>query len=141
MKLDQVDPVGLQALQAALDALEQGIRPPILGIRSFGVPALCEEVKLIAPRPHRLADQFFTLQVALGCVDDVESGVECVAEQPGHRVDRGFLESDLGSAETQRAHIHVGLAESSLFHRSSPQKKETESTETRLRQVYAEMIQ
>ena len=52
MKLDQVDPVGLQTLQAAADALEQGIGPPILGIRSFGVPALREEVKFIPPRRH-----------------------------------------------------------------------------------------
>ena len=56
--------------------LEQGFRPPVLGVGFYRVSALGEQVKLLAPPHHGPADQFFALKVALGCVDDVQAGVE-----------------------------------------------------------------
>ena len=48
MKLNQVDAVGAQPLEAAADALEQRVGPPVLGVGPFGVPALGEQEELAA---------------------------------------------------------------------------------------------
>ena len=90
MELDQVDAVGLQPLEAAPDALEQRIGPPVFLVRPFGVTAFGEEVELLPPRRQGLADQLFALKVAFGRVDDVEAGVEGIAQQACHGVDRAF---------------------------------------------------
>ena len=110
MEMDQIDPIGLQPLQAALDALEQRLGPPVGHARLFGMPALGEQMKFVAPPRHGLADQLLAVHVALGRVDHVQAGVERVAEQPGDDLGRRLLEADLRAAEAEHADLHVGLA-------------------------------
>ncbi len=129
MKLDQVDAVGLEPLEAAPDALEQGIGPPVFLVRPFGVTAFGEEAELLPPRGESLADQLFALKIAFGRVDDVEPGVQGIAEEACHGVDLKLLETDLSPAEAERAHLHVRLAEPSRFHLSDPWKEKRVSCE------------
>ena len=130
MKLYQVDAVGLQSREAASDALEQRIGPPILGVRAFRVAALREEIELAAARCHGLSDQFFALKVAFRRIDEVQPGVERIAQDACHGVDGCLLKTDFGSAETKRADFHIRFAELSLFHLSSPWMEKTESPES-----------
>ena len=83
---------------------------------AFGVAAFGEQVEVVAPPATALPISSSLFDVALGRVDHVEAGVEGVAEQPGDGLRRRPLEADLGPAEAEDADVHVGLAQSALFH-------------------------
>ena len=65
-----------QPTEAALDGVKQRLGPPVLLARALGMAALGEEIKVLPPAGDGLADQFLTLQIALGRVDDVQAGIE-----------------------------------------------------------------
>src|SRR5262249_11547660 len=115
VELDQVEMIGAEALQTALDALEERLRPPV-GAPAGAVAALSEEVDSTPTAAHRLPDQDLAVVVALGGVDDVQAGIERAAQEARHRGARRVLIADLGAAEAEHAHDHVGVAESSPLH-------------------------
>src|SRR4051794_21539538 len=78
--------------------------------------ALGEQVELVAPPLDRPADQLLAAEVALGGVDDVQPGVERLAEQAGDGLGLGPLEADLGAAEAEHADPHVRPAELPHLH-------------------------
>ena len=116
MQLDQIEHVRAEPPEAPLDAREQRGRPPVGVSVAPSVPALGEEIELPAPAADRFADELLAVLVAFGGVDHVEAGVQRAAEQPCHRAAAHSLIADLGAAETQHAHLHVGIAEPSPFH-------------------------
>jgi hypothetical protein len=116
MQLDQVEMIGAQSLQAALDAGQQRCGPPIFDFRVFGMPALGEQVVFLAPAGRRLTDQFLALKVALCGIDDVESGIQSAIQQLGNCLHRCFLKTDLSPAKAQHAYPHVRLAQLPHFH-------------------------
>ncbi len=80
--------------------------------------ALGKEVALAAVTLNSVADEFFAIHVALGCVDDVETEIEGGVKHLFDRDSGDSLVPDLRSPEAQDAHLHVGLAKLSPFHAS-----------------------
>src|SRR5262249_17353875 len=115
VELDQVEMIGAEALQTALDALEERLRPPV-GAPAVAVAALGEEVEITPTAAHRLPDQDLAVVVALGGVDDGQAGIERAGKEASHGSARCVLITNLGAAETENAHDHVGVAESSPLH-------------------------
>jgi hypothetical protein len=76
MEMDQVDPLGLQPQQAADDAVEQRLLPPVSDARVLRMAALRKQKITVPPIADRLPDQFFAGQIALGRVDHVQPGIE-----------------------------------------------------------------
>src|SRR5262249_37723901 len=118
VELDQVEVVGAESFQAALDAREDGGRPPPRAgaAPAVGVATLGEQVHVITSAPKRPADQLLARVVALRRVDHVEAGVDGAAEQSRDGTRAHALIADLRSAEPQRTDNHVGLAELAPFH-------------------------
>src|SRR5436853_1393902 len=123
VELDQVDVVGPEAAQTPLDALDQRARPPVRAPVLRGMTALREEVVLRAPPADGPADQGFAPRVALGRVDGVQPRIEGAPEQPADPRRRDACVADLGSAEAEHAHLHVGLTESPSLHGSAPRAR------------------
>jgi len=118
VQLHEVEPIGLKALQAALDTLEdRRLRPVRAAFHSVRMAALGEQVKIAAPFAHRLADQFLAIVITFGGVDDVQPSVERAVQQFGHRLRGRALIADLRSAESDDGNLHVSLSEPPLFHR------------------------
>ncbi len=80
--------------------------------------ALGKEVALAAATINSVADEFFAIHVALGCIDDVETEIEGGVKHLFDRDSGDSLVPDLRSPEAQDAHLHVGLAELPPFHAS-----------------------
>src|SRR5206468_8845017 len=116
VKLDEVDVVGREAAQAALDAGQEGRAPPVGARPTAGVPALREQRDLPPAGPERLADQALAVVVALRRVEHVQPGVEGAPEQPRDRARAHALVADLGAAEAEHARHDVGPAELSPLH-------------------------
>src|SRR5439155_9783710 len=85
VELDEIDVIGGQALEAALDAGEQRGRAPVGAARAAAVTALGEQVVLAPAIADGAADQDLAVLVALRRVDHVEAGVEGAAQQAPHR--------------------------------------------------------
>ena len=95
MELDQVEVVGREPLQAALDAFVERLRAPVRACPATAVPAFGEEIELTPARGDGFADQLLAVLVAFRGVDDVEPGIQCAAEQLRHRPHVHFLIADL----------------------------------------------
>src|SRR4029453_8037170 len=95
VQLDQVEAIGAQALEAALDAAEQGLGSPVAAAPAAPVPALGEEEELVPASADGLADQLFAVLVALRRVDDVQAGVERAAEEALDRAEARALVAHL----------------------------------------------
>ncbi len=80
--------------------------------------ALGKEVALAAATLNGVADEFFAIHVALGCIDDVETEVEGGVKHLFDGDSGDSLVPDLRSPEAQDAHLHFGLAKLSPFHAS-----------------------
>src|SRR5580704_12656222 len=80
------------------------------------MPALREQIKLIAAACDGIADQFLAVHVAFGRVDQIQPGVERVAEQASYGFRRGSLETNLRAAEAQHADVHIRFAILPFFH-------------------------
>jgi len=98
VQLHQIDVIGAQPFETALDAHQQRCRPPIANAGIVGMPAFGEQVKVLAPASHGLSDQFLALEITLGGVDDIESGVEGAVKQVGDCLRCRLLEADLSAA-------------------------------------------
>ena len=121
VQLHEVERVGAQALEAALDGLEDRPRPPVVAAPAGGVADLREEVELAPPSAHRASDQRLAVRVALGGVDHVQAGVEGGVQQPrGHRLAHALV-ADLAAAEAERGDLHVGASEPPPLHQLSRQ--------------------
>jgi hypothetical protein len=116
VQLDQVEAIGAQALEAALDAAEQRLGSPVAAAPAAPVPALGEQVELAPARADGLADQLFAILVALRRIDDVQAGVERTAEEALDRAEACALVADLRAAEPEHAGVDVGLAEPATLH-------------------------
>src|SRR5204862_4297771 len=119
VQLHEVERVGAQPLEAALDGLEDGRRPPVVAAPAAGVADLGEEMELAAPAAHRAPDERLAVGVALGGVDHVQAGVERGVEQPGRGALAHALVADLAAAEAERRDLHVGASEPPPLHQSS----------------------
>src|SRR5205807_2043154 len=117
VQLDQIDVVGREAAQAALDAGQEWRAPPVGARPAAGVPALREQRDVPASGSERLADQALAVVVALRGVDHVQPGVERAPEQPRDRAGAHALIPDLRAAEAEHARHDVGAAEPTLLHR------------------------
>src|SRR5438034_5282953 len=118
VELDEVDVVGGQAPQAALDAGEQWSPTPVGASPAAGVATFGEQIKLVPSSADGLADQDLAVLVALGGVDRVQTSVEGAAEQAGDGTRAHALVSDLGAAEAEHARDDVGAAETAALQRS-----------------------
>src|SRR5207244_2619743 len=118
VELDEVEVVGREAAQAALDAGEERGGPPVLARPAAGVAALGEQVALAPPPADGPADEGLAVLVALGRVNHVEAGVQRAAEEPYDRAAAHALVTDLRAPEAEDARHHVGLAEPAPIHTS-----------------------
>jgi hypothetical protein len=105
VQLEQVDVVGAQSGEAAGDALLERGRAPVIPPGAFEVTAFGEEEILGSAIRDRLADERLGVAVALGGVDDVETGVERFPQQPPDDARLGALEANLRAAEAEHAHL------------------------------------
>ena len=78
--------------------------------------AFGKEIVIASSSADRVADQFLTGDVTLGCIDDVEPGVESTIQRFAHRGESCSLIADLRAAEAENAHIYIGFAKPALFH-------------------------
>src|SRR5436305_7879512 len=118
MQLHQVEIVSVQASQTPLDALLQEAWTPIEQLYSGCMTALGEEVVLLAAVANGSSNQFFTLPVAFGSINDVEPSIQSFSKQAADFFDAGSacLAAHLITAKAEPAHLHVGLAKGTCFH-------------------------
>src|SRR5262249_8502273 len=119
VQLDEIDGVGPQPLEAALDGLQNARRAPVLVAPAAGMADLREQVELAAAAAHRATDQRLAAGIALRRVDHVQTGVERRVEEPGRDALTYAFVPDLAAAEAERGHVHVGAAETPALHQSS----------------------
>src|SRR5262249_48957592 len=118
MELDQVHVVGLEPLQAPLDAREDRGRPPARSSPSVRVPALSVDIDVLASLGERAPDEALAVVIALGRVDDVQSCVERARDQPRDDTRADVLIADLGAAESEHTYHHVRPSESTSRQRA-----------------------
>ena len=74
---DEVEPVGLEPAQAALDRFEDGIGRPIgRALHPVRMAHLGKKMKLVAPMRNGFTDELLAVAVALRGIDHVETGIE-----------------------------------------------------------------
>src|SRR5262249_3607612 len=116
VELDEIDMIGGETAQAALDARQDRRAPPVGAGPAAGVPALREESNLPAARTDGLADQGLAVVVALRGIDHVQADIERAAEESRDRLRAHPLITDLGSTEPEYARHDLGPSEPALFH-------------------------
>ena len=116
MELDQVEMIGGQPLQAALDALEQRGRAPVGPAPAAAVATLGEQVEVAPAAADGAANEDLAVLVALRGVHHVEARVEGAAQQAAYRALAHALIADLRAAKAEHAGHHVGGAEPPSFH-------------------------
>lgn len=121
MDLEEVEVVGLEALEGAVDLAFEHVGVPVGEIEGFAiVAALGEEEEVVAAVGEGVADEFLGAGIALGGVDDVAAGVEGLVEDEGGGLLVGFLVADFSAAEADGGDIHAGAAEGAFFHGGTP---------------------
>jgi len=116
VKLHQIHAVGLQPLEASVDAHLKHFRIPVGTFQPRGMPAFGEQEELIPPTGNRISDLLFAVGIAFAGIDHVQTGVESGVEKPIDIALWRTFESNLGSAESQYRDEHICTAKSSLFH-------------------------
>ena len=111
--------IGLQSAQAALNTFEERRNRPILAARSAWVSAFRKKVKVVPAMTGRLADEFFTPFVALGRVDDIQTGIERAVQQFRDGLFGGVFVADFRAPKAEERNLHVCLAELPRFHSRS----------------------
>jgi len=126
--LVEVDPVGLEPLQAVLDLLHDPAPRVAAIVRVAGlthryvhraVEFRCQDDVVTTTARQRFADDDLglSLGVDVGGVDEVDAVVECPVDDRHRRVAVAFTEpAEHHGAETQGAHARSGVAEDAMFH-------------------------
>jgi hypothetical protein len=78
--------------------------------------ALCEKVKVLPAMTDRLADKFFAAFVALGGIDDIQTGIERAVEQAADGLCGSVFVANFRASEAEHGDLHVRLAKLPFFH-------------------------
>src|SRR5450755_5016961 len=121
MQLQQVEVIGAQAAQTALDAgFEQAWVPigQIGQLVTYSMSTFCKEIKVIAAAPSGAPDDVFASAVAFRCIDNVDAScIQGIAYQTFHLCQRDTI--DLDASQAQHRNLHVRFAELACFHKKS----------------------
>ena len=124
MELHDVDVVGLQALQAAIDAGFDGAAVPVAPLEAVpGVAALGGEDELVPSAGHCPADELFAVAVAGGGVEEVDAAVKGGVQDGGHSVDAllgEFVIADFREAHAEAGDFESGVSERCFFQDAAP---------------------
>jgi hypothetical protein len=81
MQLQKINIVGSQALQASVNCQFEKARIPIVVVKTIGVAAFGEQMKLLASVSNASADALFAVAVTFRGVDDVYPRVQYSIQQ------------------------------------------------------------
>ena len=117
MEHDDIEVVGLEAVQRALDrGAEELGRPRLAGQFIFRVAGFRNEDNIVAVALECLAQARFGAHVHRGGVEEVDAAVEQEVDELAGLLGRRFEEPDRRGAEAEAGDVEVGLSEERALH-------------------------
>jgi hypothetical protein len=69
----------------------------------------CKKMNMLPSAPKRVSELLFTIGVHCRGIYDVDTEIDCQANQPIDGLVIAFFEADFGSAKSEQANLHIGL--------------------------------